>query len=66
MMKSEERIIYLLSDMVRKQDRQEQILNQHSELLNRIVNVIDHQNGRLAELTDVKERLARVEQHLGL
>ena len=79
-MKNEEKIIELLTEMVRKQDRHEDTLVKHTELferiterldrqgeaLGRIVHVLDGISKRLSEFDNLNERLTKVEQHLNL
>lgn len=79
-MKNENKIVELLTEMVRKQDQHEEILKEHTHLfgeitdrldqqgdaLGRIVHILDGISKRLSEFDNLNERLTRVEQHLNL
>lgn len=56
----------LLIKMVERQDRQEVLLNNHSDLLGRIAKILEHQTSRFSEVDDLRDRLRRVEKHVGL
>ncbi len=79
-MKNEDRIVDLLSDSLKRQDQMiEQMsgmnerLDVHENLLGRIVTVLEKQTDQLAsierkldDLADLRERIKRIEKHVGL
>lgn len=52
-MKNEEKILDLLIDIVRKQDRQEEIIKQNSEIIKRLDNSSAQHEERLNNLDDI-------------
>lgn len=79
-MKNEEKIVELLTEVVRKQDQHEETLLKHTELLGQITERLNTQGEALGQITrildgvakklsdtdDYGERLTKIEQHLGL
>ncbi|MEQ9301144.1 MAG: hypothetical protein RIF33_21390 [Cyclobacteriaceae bacterium] len=71
-MKNEDRIVELLSESLRKQDRHEEILVNQGTLLKKMVEGLDQLNGQFLKMNDhlltkqdkMEDRLSRLEDHV--
>ncbi len=51
-MKNEDKIVELLTEVVRKQDQHEEILLKHTELLGKITDRLDNQGHAIGQVVD--------------